>query len=159
MATRLFALPGFAMALLMTSGMSGDMSGDGAKVKFAAAKFGGPVTAHVERVVDGDTIDVKADIWLEQSLTVRVRIEGVDAPEIEARCETERERAEAARDFLARRIGGGEVRLTQVVYDKYGGRVRAAVSDHEGDIASALLARGLVRPYHGGKRQPWCEPV
>ena len=155
MAVRVFALPGFAAALMLTS-MSGDQ---GTGAKFAAAKIGGPVTAHVERVVDGDTLEVKADIWLEQSVTVRVRIEGVDAPEIEARCALERQRAEAARDFLARRIGGGEVQLSQVVYDKYGGRVRASVTDREGDIASALLARGLVRPYRGGKRQPWCEPA
>jgi len=155
LASRVLALPGFAVALILTSGMSGDH----APTKFAAAKFGGPVTAHVERVVDGDTIEVRADIWLEQSVTVRVRIEGVDAPEMEARCESERERAEAARVFLERRIGGGEVQLSQVVYDKYGGRVRAAVADRDGDIAAALLARGLARPYRGGKRMPWCEPA
>ena len=156
LAYRAFALPGFAAALMLTSAMSGNQS---TEAKFAAATFGGPVTAHVERVVDGDTIEVKADIWLEQSVTVRVRIEGVDAPEMEARCAAERERAEAAREFLERRIGGGEVRLSQVVYDKYGGRVRASVADQDGDIGSALLARKLVRPYHGGKRQPWCEPA
>ena len=155
LAYRVFVLPGLAAALMVTSGTSGESGG----TKFAAATFGGPVTAHVERVVDGDTIEVKAAIWLEQSVTVRVRIEGVDAPEMEARCAAERERAEAARAFLERRIGGGEVRLSSVVYDKYGGRVRASVADREGDIAKALLARGLVWPYRGGKRMAWCEPA
>ena len=156
MAHRSFALPGIAAALMLTASMPVDRS---AEAQLAATSFDGPVNAHVERVVDGDTIEVKADIWLEQSVTVRVRIEGVDAPEMEARCSAERERAEAARDFLIQRIGGAEVQLSQVVYDKYGGRVRASVADRGGDIASALLARGLVRPYCGGKRMPWCEPA
>jgi micrococcal nuclease len=147
---RAFTLPALAAALLL-AGASQDTW------QFAAASFDGPVSAHVERVVDGDTIEVKADIWLQQSLTIRVRIDGVDAPEMEARCDEERVRAEAARDYLERRIGGADVRLTRVVYDKYGGRVRAAVSDAHGDIAEALLAHRLARPYHGGKRQPWCE--
>ena len=47
-----------------------------------AEEFPGPVSAVVERVVDGDTLDVRADIWLGQSLNVRVRIAGVDAPEL-----------------------------------------------------------------------------
>lgn len=156
LAVRVFALPGFALALMLCAAMPDDR--DGAQ-KLAAAAFGGPVTAHVERVVDGDTIEVKAAIWLDQSVIVRVRIDGVDAPEMESACAAERERAQAARDFLTRRIGGSEVRLSQVFYDKYGGRVRASVSDQGGDIAKALLARGLVRPYRGGKRMPWCEPA
>lgn len=116
----------------------------------------GPVAAEVERLVDGDTLEVRALIWLGQSVDVRVRIEGIDAPELEARCADERRRALAARDYLIRRLGGASVRLFAVVHDKYGGRVRAAVSDRSGDIGSALIAKGLARPYHGERRQPWC---
>jgi len=124
--------------------------------RVAAEALDGPVSAVVQRVVDGDTIDVRAAIWLGQTLLVRVRIEGIDAPELEARCSEERRLALAARDFLVRRLDGASVKLTAVVYDKYGGRVRAAVSDGKGDVANALLALGLVRPYRGEKRQPWC---
>src|SRR6266849_291460 len=113
--------------------------------RLAAEALAGPVAANVERVVDGDTIEVKAAIWLGQTLTVRVRIDGVDAPELEARCPEERKLALAARDFLAGRLEGGPVKFTRVVYDKYGGRVRADVADAAGDIAQALLAAGLAR--------------
>jgi endonuclease YncB( thermonuclease family) len=102
-------------------------------------------------VVDDDTIEVKADIWLQQSLTVRVRIDGVDAPGMAARC------AEAARDFLERRIGNADVQPTHMACDKYGVRVDASVADAHGDITAALLRSCFARPYHGGKRQPWCE--
>ena len=42
----------------------------------------GPIPATIERVVDGDTIDVRARIWLGQEIVVRVRLAGLDAPEL-----------------------------------------------------------------------------
>jgi len=154
---RIWTWPGLAGALLLIAGVA-DEPADRTSVpqRLVAESLAGPVSALVERVVDGDTIEVKARIWLGQSLTIRVRIDGVDAPELEARCGEERRMALAARDYLARRILGAEVTLSRVVYDKYGGRVRAAVADSQGDIAKALLAEGLARPYGGERRQPWC---
>ncbi len=126
-------------------------------MRLAAASFDGPVRADVTHVVDGDTFEARAAIWLGQSIDVRVRIEGVDAPELHARCDDELTRAQAARDWLARRIGGGEVRLSSVHFDKYGGRVDAIVQDSGGDVGAALIAAGLARPYHGGHRGGWCQ--
>jgi endonuclease YncB( thermonuclease family) len=123
-----------------------------AGIRLARASFEGPVNADVVHVVDGDTFEARAAIWLGQSIEVRVRIAGVDAPELRARCDAERIRAEAARDWLVRRIEGAEVRLSEVHYDKYGGRVDATVRDGTGDVGAALLASGLARPYHGGRR-------
>ena len=117
----------------------------------------GPVAAKVERVIDGDTIQVEAAIWLGQSINVRVRIDGIDAPEPEARCEQERHLAMLARDYLARRLDKSPIKLSHVVYDKYGGRVRATVSDANGDVGVALLKEGFARPYYGGRRAPWCD--
>lgn len=125
-------------------------------LRLAEARFEGPVRAQVVRVIDGDTFEAAAQIWLGEAIDVRVRIAGIDAPELHARCEAERVRAEAARDFLARRIEGGQVRLSSLRYDKYGGRVDAAVEDGRGDVGQAMIRAGLARPYHGERRQPWC---
>src|SRR5258706_8959811 len=152
---RASTLPAFAVALLLLAAVMQE-GGPPAPQLIAAEALAGPVTAIVARVIDGDTIEVRAAIWLGQTLTVRVRIDGVDAPELEARCTEERKLALAARDFLAGRLEGGPVKLTRVVYDKYGGRVRADVADASGDIGHALLAMGLVRPYHGERRESWC---
>jgi endonuclease YncB( thermonuclease family) len=124
----------------------------------AAELLPGPVPARVERVIDGDTLDVRAAIWLDQWVSVRVRIDGVDAPEMRGSCAAERSRAAEARAYLARRLMGTEVRLTAIAYDKYGGRVRAMVSDATGDIAAALIAKGYARAYHGRRRASWCAP-
>jgi len=154
---RIWALP-LAGGLLLSVGTSDHAadSGSGAPERLAAEALAGPVSAIVERIVDGDTVDVRARIWLGQSLTVRVRIEGVDAPETRSDCADERRLAIDARDFLTRRLLNREITLLRVVYDKFGGRVRAEISDTEGNIGQALLAAGLARPYRGERREPWC---
>lgn len=125
----------------------------------AAAAFDGPVRARVVRIVDGDTFEASAVIWLDQAVTVRVRIDGIDAPELNGDCAAERDKAAAARAYLEARIGSGEVLLSAVSYDKYGGRVRARVADGKGDIGEALVANGLARPYRGGRRPSWCAAL
>jgi endonuclease YncB( thermonuclease family) len=108
-------------------------------------------------VVDGDTLGVRVHVWLGQQVETRVRILGVDAPELRARCAEERLRAEAARDWLRDRVGSRDVILRDVRYDKYGGRVLARVATAEGaDLAQELLERNLARPYGGGRRDGWC---
>jgi micrococcal nuclease len=120
-------------------------------------ELAGPVTAEVVRVIDGDTLTVRAHIWIGQELTTNVRLLGVNAPELSAHCEEERALAEAARQFLAERLEGRSVTLRDIALDKYGGRILARVEDTAGDVAAALLAARLVVPYDGGRRGSWCE--
>jgi endonuclease YncB( thermonuclease family) len=68
----------------------------------------------VVRVIDGDTFEDSAAIWLDQQISIRVRIAGIDAPELRARCDAERRCAEAARDYHARRLEGADVMLSAV---------------------------------------------
>lgn len=149
---------GIGAGLLLLALGSANPGSDVAPAAFrvAAAAFDGPVRAKVVQVIDGDTFEAAAQIWLGEAIDVRVRIEGIDAPELRARCDEERVRAEAARDFLTSRIGGAEVELSGVRYDKYGGRVRAVVRDGSGDIGRAMIAAGLARPYRGERRRSWC---
>ena len=118
----------------------------------------GPVPALVLRVIDGDTIAVRARIWIGQSVETRVRIVGVDTPELRGKCALEIELAAAAREFVVEALGDQPVTLHDVRYDKFGGRVLARVESSTGkDIARLLIAAGLGRPYDGGKRAPWCD--
>lgn len=123
----------------------------------------GPVPALVESVIDGDTLKVRALIWLGQEVTVHVRLASVDAPELRGACDRERALAERARAFLANRLAsvgddGPSVRLREVRYGKYAGRVVARVETAAGlDLGAALLAAGLAQPYNGGRRLAWCD--
>ena len=149
---------GLAAGLLLLAVCAFNPASDAASssTRLVSAAFEGPVDADVVRVIDGDTFEAAARIWLGEAIDIHVRIEGIDAPELHAHCREERRRAEAARDYLMDRIGDGEVELSGVRYDKYGGRVRAVVRDARGNVGQAMIAEGYARPYHGGHRRSWC---
>ncbi len=120
--------------------------------------FPGPVEATVIDVVDGDTFLAEAHVWPGHSVTVNIRIRGIDAPEMKARCGKEREAALAARDELHALISGATISLSNIGGAKYYGRVLADVATGDGlAVGPIMLSRALVRPYGGGKRRGWCR--
>ena len=123
-----------------------------------AKLFRGPVEAIVVEVLDGDTFLAEAIVWPGHTVRVNVRIRGIDAPEMKARCEGERAAAERARDALASLFGEDPIAISNISGAKYYGRVLADVTTAEGQgVASVLLGEKLVRPYGGGRREAWCE--
>jgi endonuclease YncB( thermonuclease family) len=113
--------------------------------------------ADVLRVLDGDTFEARVRVWPGLDITTKVRLRGIDAPELKARCGEERQKAEAARTALADLLARGEVGVSHVSLDKYGGRVVADASARDtASIAEALFAAGHVRRYGGGRREGWC---
>jgi endonuclease YncB( thermonuclease family) len=114
--------------------------------------------AEVLRVLDGDTFEARVHLWPGLDVTTRVRLRGIDAPELKARCIEERDLAMAARDALRAILDEGQVGIMNVTLDKYGGRVVADASTRaKADVSSALLSAGLVRSYAGGRREGWCR--
>lgn len=113
--------------------------------------------AEVTRVLDGDTFEARVHLWPGLDITTRVRLRGIDAPELKARCGEERSKAEAAREALRVILDQGEVAIARVTLDKYGGRVVADTSTRATpDVSSALLRAGLARHYAAGRRESWC---
>lgn len=67
------------------------------------------VSARVISVYDGDTITVVAEPWPGHFVETRVRLAGVDTPEIRGRCEAEEDLALVARGRLVELVGDSEV--------------------------------------------------
>lgn len=123
----------------------------------APAPASGSYVAEVTRVIDGDTVEARVAVWMGQEVVTKVRLRGIDAPEIRGACGPEREKALAARDSLAGLLGKGQVTLSEIGPDKYFGRVVARLRSADGrDAGAALLAAGLARPYDGRRRDSWC---
>ena len=117
----------------------------------------GPVAARGLRVSEGDNLRGGTGLWIGRGLEIKVRLAGVDAPELRGKCGRERILARQARDLVAASIADGEVRLHAVQYGKFAGRVLARVETSAGvDLGTALLDAGLARPYRGRRRQGWC---
>ena len=129
----------------------------GAPGAVAKERLAGPYVANVQRVIDGDTLEVEVPVWLGVDLTTKVRLRGIDAPELHGRCPREKDLAAQAKRRLEQETTA-QVRLTDVEGDKYYGRVEADVATlPDGlDLSEAMIASGLARPYDGGKRGGWC---
>ena len=113
------------------------------------------VPATVLSVYDGDTITVEARIWPGMTWKGRVRVRGVDTPEIRGKCAAEKAAAIAARDFVRDAVGDAVI-LAGVEHGKYAGRVVADVVLADGrNLAAVLIAAGYA-PYEGGRRRGWC---
>ena len=160
LAAAYFAAGLTAGALLAPVGASRGIEAKAAKRVYsepamAVLRSGHP--AEVMRVLDGDTFEARVRIWPGMDITTRVRLRGIDAPEMHARCEDERLKAMAARDALVRILGEGTVGISRIGQDKYGGRVDADVSTaRTTDVSVALLEGGFARRYSGGRRESWC---
>lgn len=120
----------------------------------------GTYRASVIRVIDGDTLEARVFVWPGHEIVTKVRLRGIDAPEIKGACGPEIRQAEAARDRLAALIGDRIVSLAEIGPDKYHGRVVARVmsagTDRPVDAGAVLVAEKLARPYGGKRREGWC---
>ncbi len=121
----------------------------------AADLIPGPVNARVVSVYDGDTLTVDAEPWPGLTARTKVRVAGVDTPEIRGKCQAEKDQAIRARDFVRAAVGA-QVQLTSIRPGKYAGRVIADVWVDGRKLSDLLIAENLGRPYHGGRREGWC---
>jgi micrococcal nuclease len=113
------------------------------------------------RVVDGDTVEFKADFLpdpLKKKLSLRVW--GVDTPEksFRAQCDTEKNLGEEASKFTKKLLA--EAKKTEIViyeWDKFGGRVLGDVLIDDKSLTRLLIDNGYAREYYGDAKKSWCE--
>jgi endonuclease YncB( thermonuclease family) len=114
-------------------------------------------SVEVVRVVDGDTFEARVHLWPGLEMTTRVRLRGIDAPEMKGACAEELRMAEASGEALRALLADGDVAIFNIGPDKYNGRVVAdAATRRTPSVSAALLASGHARQYQGGKRGGWC---
>jgi len=113
--------------------------------------------AEVLRIIDGDTFEARVRVWPGLDVDTKVRLRGIDAAELHARCSDELAKAQAARKALETILTEGGVTISRVGVDKYGGRVDAAIATRNtADVSAAMLNGGWARSYDGRKRGSWC---
>jgi len=110
----------------------------------------------VVRTVDGDTFLARVHQPNGRDLVARVRLRGIDAPEMKASCREELDKAEAASDALRNLLGQGGVTIFNLGQDKYGRVLADVATKRTANVSAALVAGGYVRSYNGGHRNGWC---
>jgi endonuclease YncB( thermonuclease family) len=99
-------------------------------------------------VVDGDSFRLGKR---------RIRIRGIDAPEIEGACPAETELARRSADRLVEMLNRGPFTMTAVggdERDRYGRELRV-LTQNGASIGDAMVEAGFAHDYRGSKRG-WC---
>jgi micrococcal nuclease len=103
------------------------------------------------RAIDGDTYLCRGE---------RIRVENIDSPELHARCESELDAARTAKLFAQAALDGAlqiEIKVFEKrPRDRYGRTLARVLVDGD-DLGEIMIAAKLARPYHGERRQSWCE--
>lgn len=141
-------------------------------VRSRTTVFQGPYEAEVVRIIDGDTVSVRAAIWPGLVAEYSVRIRDIDAPELfRPSCDAEREWAENAKRVAEglylperrreRSLPDQRIRLQRVQYDPFSGRVLADLqrwrSDRWISFSRDMLDRNMAVEWRRGQAEvPWC---
>lgn len=106
----------------------------------------------VDRVVDGDTIDVVLDLGFDILYRCRVRLYGIDTPESRTRNKDEKARGKIASAFLKNAIDSGKrVVIETKLKDSKGkfGRVLGNVLVDSVNINQSMIENNLAVAYFG----------
>jgi len=101
------------------------------------------VTARPVHTVDGDTFDAELDVWLGLVAIERVRVLGVDTPELKGATKPQ---ALAAKQFTADWLAKGPVEIEACRRDAFG-RVLGRVNRGGEYLDEVLIAHGLGVPF------------
>jgi micrococcal nuclease len=107
----------------------------------------------VKSVYDGDTFRAYLP---NTKIDQRIRVRGVDTPEMKGDCAKEIKAAVKARDFVRAHLKlAKKIVLTNIGKDKYN-RVLASVIVDGRDLSETLIEKNLGRKWKG-YRESWCE--
>ena len=124
----------------------------------AAPQYGTTLVSKVISVYDGDTFRVDIDSLPPiVGKNIPIRLNGVDTPEIQGKCQYEKDLALKARDFVRNKLANAkEIKLTKLQRGKYF-RVVADVMIDGVSLEQELLDNELAYKYTGGKKSSWCN--
>ena len=87
----------------------------------------------VIRVIDADTLEIKMHLLPGLENTVKVRIKGIDAPELRTRCKKEKKLAQAGKELVEKHFSKGTwVYVENIEQGKYASRIIADVRELQG---------------------------
>jgi micrococcal nuclease len=108
--------------------------------------------AELDRVVDGDTVDVILDLGFDVKLhKQRVRLHGIDTPESRTRDLAEKKLGLAAKKRL-QELCVGKFKIKSLGKGKYGRILGIPYTEDGEDICQILIKEGHAVEYYGGKK-------
>lgn len=123
----------------------------------AGKSYGDILVSKVISVYDGDTFRANLNSGHPLiSKNIRIRLNGIDTPELRSKCWKEKQRAKRARDYLSYRIKmSDKVVLRNIQRGKYF-RIVADVYLDGKNINLEMIDKKLAYAYYKGRKPDWC---
>lgn len=99
--------------------------------------------AKVDRVVDGDTIDVVIDLGFYMTTKQRIRLYGINTPEVRGK---EKEAGLASKQFVIDYLADKEITIDTTKTGKFGRWLGVIYADGE-NVNNLLIKMGLAEVY------------
>lgn len=113
-------------------------------------------SAVVNRIIDGDTVEVIIDLGFSIKIKKTVRMLGYNAPELTSSNTEERELAQIAKKCLSNLLYGKSIMLQTVKFneDMYGRLLGIEWIETDKSINDQMLEFGVCVPYDGKGKRP-----
>ena len=114
--------------------------------------------AKIVKVYDGDTCTCEIDLGFNITRKVKIRLVGINTPEIRTKDLEEKEAGYRSRDWLAERILNKKVLLHTAKQGKFGRwlgtiwTLKQESPNFENSYNKEMISEGLAKEYWGGKR-------
>mgnify|MGYP000999437729 CR=1 FL=1 len=102
--------------------------------------------ALVTKIIDGDTVDAEVDLGFHIKMEMRLRLLGVDTPELRSSNLEEKIKAAEAKAYVTDFLLGKEVIIKTEKADSFG-RFLAIVYFNGQNFNDLLIANGIAKPY------------
>ena len=109
----------------------------------------------VDRVIDGDTIDISIDLGFDLTKKERVRLAGIDTPETRTKNPKEKEMGYQATEFLEMHLMEATKLTVKTEKDGKFGRMLGWLYKSEKDVTSineTMIDEGYAWAYDGGTK-------
>lgn len=108
----------------------------------------------LNKVVDGDTVDITVDLGFGVFMDQRIRLNGVNTPESRTKDKEEKKKGLAAKSFVEFQLSSLEDVILKTFKDRPGkyGRILGDFIIHGKSLVAQIIEHGYGKPYSGGKR-------
>ena len=112
-------------------------------------------TATVIDVYDGDTMTVDIDLGFKIHHEVKLRLNGINTPEIRTKDKREKELGLTVKQYVKGLILNKKVRILTEKPGKYGRYLADMYLEDGTYLNDLLIEKGYAREYFGEAREPW----
>ena len=109
--------------------------------------------SNILKIVDGDTVDLSLDLGFYVTVVQRIRLDGVDTPEIHSKDTQEKQLGQEAKNFIIKWFEENKDLTIKTKKDDKYGRMLGEILCGNKSLNKTLVEMGYAWEYDGGEKK------